>query len=119
MVDFPKENHIRLFKTLSEIKGKFLLSYNDCEFIKELYKDYTIVERSRANSLAHRYNPGSEFRELLIANYDINERRKSKPVQLSLFGVDDLYEKDFLQDYRQKRANNHTAFISYAIRDYK
>ena len=119
MVEFPKEDHIRLYNCLKEIKGYFLLSYNDCEFIKELYKDYTIVERSRANSLAHRYNPGSEFRELLIANYDINERRKSKPVQLSLFGVDDLYEKDFLQDYRQKRANNHTAFISYAIRDYK
>lgn len=119
MVEFPKEDHIRLYNCLKEIKGYFLLSYNDCEFIKELYKDYTIVERSRANSLAHRYNPGSEFRELLIANYDINERRKSKPVQLSLFGVDDLYERDFLNDYRQKRANNHTAYVAYSIRDHR
>jgi len=118
-VGFGKEDHIRLYECLKEIKGYFLLSYNDCEFVKELYKDYTIVERSRANTLAHVHKPGSQFRELLIANYDINERRKSKPVQLSLFGVDDLYEKDFFNDYRQKRANNHTAYVAYSIRDYR
>ena len=117
MIDFPKEDHIRLYNCLKEIKGNFLLSYNDCEFIKELYKDYTIVEKSRANSLAHRYNPGSEFKELLIANYDINERRKSRPLQLSLFGVDDIYEYDFLKDYREKRSNHHTAYITYSIRN--
>lgn len=56
-----------------------------------MYKDYVIVEKSRLNSLAQRYSAGSEFRELLIANFDINERRKNVPVQLSLFGVDDDY----------------------------
>lgn len=118
MVDFPREDHFRLYECLKNIKGKFLLSYNDCELIKELYKDYVIVERSRLNSLAQRYSAGSEFRELLIANFDINERRKNVPVQLSLFGVDDdYYERDYLQDYRSKRANNHTFYIPYALRD--
>lgn len=119
MVDFPKENHIRLFKTLSEIKGKFLLSYNDCEFIKELYKDYTIVEHTRANPLAHRYDSGSQFKELLIANYDINERRKNEPKQLCLFGEDDFYEFNYLQDYRYKRPNHTTVFIPRTLEENK
>ena len=118
MVDFPRTDHFRLYECLKNMKGRFLLSYNDCELIKELYKDYFIVERSRLNSLAQRYSAGSEFKELLIANYDINERRKNAPVQLSLFGVDDYYyERDYLQDYRSKRANNHTFYIPFALRD--
>ena len=110
LVEFPKEDHVRLYNTLKEIKGKFLLSYNDCEFVKELYKDYTIVEHTRSNPLAHRYDSGSQFKELLIANYDINERRKNEPKQLSLFGDDD-YEFNYLQDYRYKRPNHTTVFI--------
>lgn len=116
MVEFPKEDHVRLYDTLKEIKGKFLLSYNDCEFVKELYKDYTIVEHTRANSLAHRYDSGSRFKELLIANYDINERRKNEPIQLSLFGDGD-YEFNYLQDYRYKRPNHTTVFIPRTIEE--
>ena len=79
---------------------------------------YTVVETSRLHSMAQRYNAGSQFGELLIANYDINERRKNEPVQLSLFG-DDAYERDYLQDYRYKRPNNHTFYISQGLKDYR
>lgn len=105
-----------IYYRAKEIKGKFLLSYNDCEFVKELYKDYTIVEHTRANSLAHRYDSGSRFKELLIANYDINERRKNEPIQLSLFGDGD-YEFNYLQDYRYKRPNHTTVFIPRTIEE--
>ena len=115
-VEFAREDHFRLFDCLSKIKGKFLLSYNDCDLIKDLYREYCIVEKSRLNSLAQRYSAGSQFGELLIANYDINERRKHAPVQLSLFG-DDFYERDYIQDYREKRANNHTFYIPFSLRD--
>lgn len=117
MVDFPTEDHERLYNCLSNMKGRFLLSYNDCDYIKNRYKDFHIVELSRLNSLAQRYSAGSEFKELLIANFDINERRKHVPVQLNLFGVEDYYGKDFLQDYREKRANNHTFYIPFGLRD--
>ncbi|GHU53512.1 hypothetical protein FACS1894132_05860 [Clostridia bacterium] len=36
---------------LSNIKGKFVLSYNDCDFIRELYKNFKIIEVSRNNNL--------------------------------------------------------------------
>lgn len=116
LVEFPKTDHVRLYNTLKDIKGKFLLSYNDCEFIKELYKDYMIVEHTRPNSLAHRYDSGSQFKELLIANYDINERRKNEPKQLSLFGEMD-YEFNYLQDYRYKRPNHTTVFIPRSLEE--
>ena len=116
-VAFKREDHIRLCEALKRINGKFLLSYNDCEFVKELYEDFYIVEVSRLNFLAQRHEAGSMFKEVLIANYDINERRKTEPVQLSLFEGDNYYERDYLQDYRQKRANNYTYIISYGLKD--
>lgn len=118
MVGFNMDDHIRLHSLLKEINGKFLLSYNDCEFVKELYKDFTIVEWSRANPLAHRHKPDSRFEELLIANYDINERRKDEPKQLRLFG-DGEYECNYLQDYRYKRPNSTTVYIPTALNEQK
>lgn len=70
-VEFKKEDHIRLRDTLKNIKGKFLLSYNDCEFIREIYKDFYIESFTRINNLALRYKSTSnDFNELLISNYD-------------------------------------------------
>ena len=81
--DFFEKDHIRLKKVLSNIKGKFLLSYNDCPFIRELYRDYYIVPLTRLNNLKQSKDPGSEFPELLIANYDItNKRLAHEQVQL-------------------------------------
>lgn len=37
-------NHKLLSECLKNHKGKFILSYNDCEFVRETYKDYKILE---------------------------------------------------------------------------
>ena len=71
--------------TLTASKGKFLVSYNDCEFIRELYKDFQIESVSRLNNLAQRYDNGSEYAEVLISNYDTGERLLDMPSQLNLF----------------------------------
>lgn len=86
-VVFRKEDHVRLRDTLAGIEGKFMVSYNDCEYIRELYQDFQIKAVTRINNLAQRYEQGSEFPEVLIANYDMEERRKSLPVQMSLFEI--------------------------------
>lgn len=65
---FNPEDHIRLNKILKEIKGKFILSYNDCAQIRELYKDYELIEVSRINSLVLK-NGVSQYKELIIKNY--------------------------------------------------
>lgn len=84
-VEFGWNDHVRLRDTLSEIKGKFLLSYNDCAEIRELYNGYSIFDFSRRHVMVQRYEAGKEFKELLIGNYDLYERERNKPRQLSLF----------------------------------
>ena len=88
---FTKEDHIRLRNILLKIEGKFLLSYNDCPFIRELYDMPGIIIKpvSRINNIKQRYENGSVFEELLIANYDIEERGRHAPIQMNLFDVEE------------------------------
>ena len=62
-----------------------MVSYNDCEFIRELYKGYEITAVSRLNNLAQRYEGGCEFPEVLVTNYDPKELERSQPRQLQSF----------------------------------
>ncbi len=67
---FTPADHVRLNEKLKTIKGKFLLSYNDCDFVRELYKGFTIEEVSRNDNLRTRYESlGHTYHELLIKNY--------------------------------------------------
>lgn len=86
-VDFGWDDHVRLRDTLKNIKGKFLLSYNDCPEIRELYKDFSMLDFSRVHSMAQRYDAGKEFNELLIGNYDLYERERGKPRQMTMFNL--------------------------------
>lgn len=65
---FMPEDHIRLKQCLDKIKGKFILSYNDCEFIRELYAEYIIIEVDRTHNLINREKK-PRYRELIIKNY--------------------------------------------------
>lgn len=65
---FNEEDHYRLKDVLAGIKGKFILSYNDCEFIRQHYKGYTIIEVDRQHSLVTK--SGSErYKEIIIKNF--------------------------------------------------
>jgi DNA adenine methylase len=79
--EFKKEDHIRLRDKLKNVSGKWLLSYNDCAEIRELYADFRKIDVSRLNSIAQKFTPGSQYKELLIANYDIEEVRENKAAQ--------------------------------------
>lgn len=65
-VEFKQEQHIQLRDILNNIKGKFILSYNDCDFIRQLYNGYNIIEIDRQHNLK---SDGSRFKELIIKNY--------------------------------------------------
>ncbi|TCL54115.1 D12 class N6 adenine-specific DNA methyltransferase [Kineothrix alysoides] len=93
-VEFRKEDHARLRDTLSTCRGRWLVSYNDCEFIRELYADFNIEAVSRINNLAQRYDNGCEYAEVLISNYDTGERERDRPTQLGLFDSADYYGLD-------------------------
>jgi DNA adenine methylase len=70
---FGIREHRELAEQLANIKGKFLLSYNDSPVVKELYTDFNIVESSPM-----RYTLGDNVhkkrkivKELFIMNYTL------------------------------------------------
>lgn len=83
-VGFTKDNHFRLREILGSIKGKFILTYNDCPFIRELYNGYYICAVDRVNSLALRSENYEPYHELIITNYDPNVESHAL-MQTSLF----------------------------------
>lgn len=90
---FSPLDHQRLHDTLMNTNGKWMLSYNDCPEIRELYSDSSLYHYAfdRPNNIGNVTNKGSIFEEILIANYDMEEYRKKRipqNEQLSLFGED-------------------------------
>ena len=65
---FNPEDHKRLRECLGGIKGKFVLSYNDCPRIRELYEGYTLVEVERADNLVTK-SESRKYKELIIKNF--------------------------------------------------
>lgn len=76
-----------------ECKGKFLVSYNDCPEIRELWnQDGIMIESiSRMDNFRQRYKGGAVYDELFISNYDTGERQNMHR-QLSF--LDDLKGED-------------------------
>ncbi len=64
-VNFKIEDHLRLAQALKKIKGKFILSYYDHEFIRASYKTFRIVKK-----IVPKYSAG----------YSKNNLDKHKPV---------------------------------------
>jgi DNA adenine methylase len=63
-VSFGTADHERLNDCLNGIKGLFMLSYDDHEFIRKMYKNYNIRGVTRANNLS-----SGEYKEVVITNY--------------------------------------------------
>ena len=65
---FQPEDHVRLHDALKKINGKFIISYNDCPNIRELYKQYNIIEADRMDNLANK-SSAKRYKELIIKNF--------------------------------------------------
>ncbi|MBR1385118.1 MAG: DNA adenine methylase, partial [Ruminococcus sp.] len=72
---FGDAKHRELHDTLLDCESKVLLSYNDCQFIDELYCEdkWYKMRVARPNSMILHNTPGALYNEFLIANYDIFE----------------------------------------------
>ena len=82
-VVFTEADHRRLHDALLACQGFIMVSYNDCAFIRELYKEFYIFRTVRPNSMSQK--AGAEYAELLITNYD----PRDIPSQCSIFGHPD------------------------------
>ena len=85
---FTWEDHQRLKNALEQTDGKWLLSYNDCRQIRELYRGYNCFSFKRIHNMVQKYEAGKEFSEILIGNYDLLERQRESPQQIHMFDSD-------------------------------
>lgn len=58
-----------MFDLLSNIQGKFLMSYNDSDTVRELFKDFCIYEIETKYVKGHNTNKAQEVVEIIISNY--------------------------------------------------
>ena len=82
-VAFPKTDHIRLHDTLARCKGLVMVSYNYCDFICDLYRDFYIFHTTRPNSMSQ--TAGSEYEEVVMTNYDPRVLGVDRGWQMDLF----------------------------------
>jgi len=68
---FGGEEHKQLAALLSNMKGKFLLSYNDCELVRELYKDFNIIATKEIEYTLGKnvHGKNKSVKEVFITNY--------------------------------------------------
>ena len=66
---FSEADHKRLRDCLRKIKGRFILSYNSCDFVLENYRDFNISFVSRKNTLPAKEACREEYKEVIITNY--------------------------------------------------
>ncbi len=59
---FENKDHLELLELLKNIKGNFILSYENDDKIKSMYQDFNIIELEQYE------------KELLITNYDVPEK---------------------------------------------
>ena len=65
---FTEADHRRLHDLLRAAKGYVMVSYNDCPFIRELYRDFCIFSTERPDSLSKKKD--KKYGELVMTNYD-------------------------------------------------
>ena len=92
---FQRKDHARLAAILLGAQGLWLLSYNLCPEVLELYKQPGILveQVDRINNMAQRYEGGAVYQEVLISNYDTIKRT---PEQLYLFAPQEPEERKIL-----------------------
>jgi len=66
---FGEQEHLLLRDKLLNIKGKFLLTINDCEKVREWYKGLEFKEVNVQYSISKEQKGRKEYRELIITNF--------------------------------------------------
>lgn len=68
---FGINEHKELAQLLKNVKGKFLLSYNDCPIVRDLYKDFNIMQTKEVQYKLGRnvHKKDKLVKEILISNY--------------------------------------------------
>lgn len=67
--EFVEKDHLALAKLLGDIRGRFVLSYNDHPLIRQLYKGLVVTRVSVRYTAARKISARRTVTELLIRNF--------------------------------------------------
>ena len=68
---FTDEQYKLMRDKLVECKGKWLITINNDEYIRELFQDFNLIDNEVWYSVCKTDNGRANFKELIITNYDI------------------------------------------------
>ena len=75
---FTDQQYQLLANCCKKTKGKWLLTINNNEYIKDLFKDFNIITHDVYYSVCKTDNGRRGFKELIITNYDIQDVVKNQ-----------------------------------------
>jgi DNA adenine methylase len=67
--EFGEDKHLLLRDKLTNLKGKFLLTINDHEKVREWYRDFNFKEVEVKYSVCREQSARGQYKELIITNY--------------------------------------------------
>lgn len=73
---FTKGSHDRLLKCCYEIKGKFIVSYEDIPIVREMYKDFYIHKTPEVKIVSSTKEKKDVVNELCITNFIGEEKQR-------------------------------------------
>lgn len=92
-VAFAEKDHIRLRDTILGSQGFFMVSYNYCPRIMELYREhFYIFYTTRHNSMSQ--TAGNAYEEIIITNYDPFEFADIQSRQLTMFSAEGVDQEE-------------------------
>lgn len=71
--DFTDDDYIALANICRDLNGKFLLTINNDNFIKNIFKDFYIINHEVYYGICKTDNGRRSFDELIITNYNIQD----------------------------------------------
>lgn len=69
---FTDSQYEKMRDCCKDVKGKWLITINNDEYIKELFKDFNIMDHEVYYGICKTQNGRTNFKELIITNYEIN-----------------------------------------------
>lgn len=73
--DFTENQHVELCSYLSKLEGKFVLTINDSDFFRDLYKDFYINNTEVNYSSGNANKASGKRKELIITNYKVENMK--------------------------------------------
>lgn len=101
---FSLDDHVRLHDRLRTCRGNVVVSYNHCDYIRELYADFYQMRFDRVNSMSSHKN--AVYEEMLLTNYDPRPMLETRMKQYNMFAPEQEEQGELVLIHEPCRLNS-------------